>query len=109
MCKSKILWALAVLNVALAGLLVARNAPANTAQAQPARRPGDYLMIPGRVAGGNSTVVYILDTANGVLAAATYNDTTQTLDKMAPINLSRVFQQGGGPVRPGVKGGAGVR
>src|SRR5689334_21867905 len=62
--KSTILWALVVLNVLLLGAILARFTRDNAAMAQnnppgntAARRPGDYLMIPGEVPGAHTALV----------------------------------------------------
>ncbi len=91
--KNKVIWALAALNVLLAlGLMTPLVAPA---EAQ-AARPGDYLLIPGEVIGGNSAVVWMIDSKNQQLSAMTVDETRKQLDMMAPIDLGRVF---GGTVR----------
>ena len=69
--KTKILWSLAVLNVALLAMFIMRQTRDNSALAQmrgaaPARA-GDYVMVPGEVTGGNSEVVYVIDTTSGEL------------------------------------------
>ena len=87
--KSKILWALAVLNVLLAGTLVYRRTAAHAQVG--AVRPGEYIMIPGEVTGGPSAVVYIIDETNRKLAARTYDENKKIMFDMAPIDLDRVF------------------
>ncbi|MCK4871996.1 MAG: hypothetical protein KAS72_04645 [Phycisphaerales bacterium] len=54
---------LVVLNVALLVVLafVSLSPPA---QAQGARRPGDYLIVGGAMKGETSNAIYVLDTAN---------------------------------------------
>src|SRR4051812_32499346 len=66
--RRRIFWTLIALNLLLAVTLAARWTPGggeNTAVAQ-VRRPADYIMIPGDVNGGSTSVVYILDTTNGM-------------------------------------------
>ena len=88
--KSKVIWALVALNVLLLVTLVFRQ---NTATAQPAGlRRGQYVMISGEVQGGTSGIVYILDEANHMLAARTYDENKKQFFDMAPIPLDRVFQ-----------------
>ena len=89
--ERRMLWALVVLNVALAATLLMRFGRENTAIAQ-ARRPADYILIPGEVQGGASAVVYMVDTTNGWLGAMSYDDGKNVLGTMPPIDLSRVFQ-----------------
>jgi hypothetical protein len=104
--KDRILWALVALNVLLVITLAARYSSQNSAMAQ-ARRPSDYIMIPGEVTGGSSAVVYIIDTSNGILGAGTYDDSRKEINTMPPIDLSRVFQTTPSvPPRGGAAGGA---
>lgn len=88
--KSKTVWALAVLNcLLLAGLLMQWWKP-TAAYGQAAGRASDYIMIPGTVVGGNSSLVYIIDTQNGLLSARTY-DGNAIQDKKPAIDLDRVL------------------
>jgi hypothetical protein len=92
--KSTILWALIILNAALLAAFYERISKPNIASAQPAarsQRPGDYLMIPGEVQGGNSGVVYVVDTTNGTLGAMTYDDSKGKIEVMPPIDLNQAF------------------
>jgi hypothetical protein len=95
--RRRVFWTLIALNLLLVITLVARLTPGggNTAVAQ-VRRPADYIMIPGEVSGGTTMVVYIIDTTNGMLGAMGYDDSSKTLQTMAPLDLSRVFEIGGG-------------
>jgi hypothetical protein len=88
--RNRILWALAGLNVLLLITLVARFSSENAAIAQ-ARRPSDYIMIPGEVSGGTGAVVYLSDTGAGLLSAIVYDDSRKRIDSMPAIELSRVF------------------
>ena len=93
--KNRILWGLAGLNVLLVITLAGRFSGDNEALAQAQnRRPADYVMIPGEVTGGSSAVVYLIDTSNGMLGAATYDDSSKTIHTMPPIDLARVFETG---------------
>jgi hypothetical protein len=100
MNRSRLLWALAGLNVLLVMTLAGRlsSSAENTAHAQ-VKRPSDYIMIPGEVGGGASAVVYLIDTGNGMLGAMTYDDPQKQLHTMPPIDLARVFD-GGAPNTP---------
>ena len=106
--RNRILWALAGLNVLLVMTLAARLTSDNAAMAQ-AKRPSDYVMIPGEVSGGASAVVYIIDTGSGQLGAMTYDDSGRQLNTMPPIDLARVFEGGavstprGTQVAPGAR------
>lgn len=90
--KHLVLWALVGLNALLLVAWVARATAPNAAMAQ-AGRAGDYVMIPGEVTGGGGTsVVYLVDTTNGTLAAIAYDN--NNLAVMPPIDLNRLFEQG---------------
>lgn len=89
--KNVVLWSLVVLNVALAAAFISRQTTPNAAIAQ-ARRPGDFIMIPGDVTGASSGVVYIIDSVNGELSAMIYDDSRKQLDAMPKINLARDFE-----------------
>jgi hypothetical protein len=103
--KSKTLWALVGLNVLLlAGLFMSRVG-GNAAIAQ-VRRPIDFLMIPGEVTGGNTGVVYIIDTSTGQLGAFQYSDSQKELNIMPPIDLARALE---GTAGGGTRGGTGTR
>ncbi len=93
--KSVLLWTLVVVNALLLLGFIGRVQQDNSAIAQPAaaRRPGDYLMIPGEVIGGINGLVYVLDTVNGQLSAMTWDDSQKRLAHMRPIDLGAVFQQ----------------
>jgi len=123
--KTTVLWALVVLNALLLASFLGRITRDNTAAAQPApqggaqalgRRPGDYLMIPGEVPGGNTALVYIVDTTNGWLGAIAYDDTRNAIDVMPRIDLNRAFESAlqranpaPGANNPAPRGGAGAR
>lgn len=90
--KNLALWALVGLNALLLVVYVARATPSNAAVAQ-IGRAGDYVMIPGEVVGGGGTsVVYLVDTTNGTLAAIAYEN--NNIAVMPPIDLARLFEQG---------------
>jgi len=103
--KTTLIWGLAILNALLCAALLNRVSAPNAAMAQnrPAEprpeaarpaRPGDYLMIPGEVTGGSTSVVYVLDTTNGLLGAMAYDDTVKQLQSMpGRIDLTQVFSQ----------------
>jgi hypothetical protein len=91
--KSKLFWALVGLNVLLvAGLFFARMED-NTAIAQ-ARRPVDFMIIPGEVNTGNAGVVYVVDTTTGQLGAFVYDDSRKVLNVMPAIDLTRIMEGG---------------
>lgn len=90
--KSVTLWTLVVVNCLLAGALGLTLLPDNTAHAQN-RRTGDYIMIPGDVAGESAAVVFVIDSANGQLGGIAYDDNDKQMKTMPPIDLGRVFDQ----------------
>ena len=100
--KSTMLWALVALNALLAVSFVNRFLPDNAAVAQAVRRPGEYAMIPGEVTGGSAGVVYILDTTNGFLTAATYDQAAGggKLVSQAQINVTEIFARGAAQNQP---------
>lgn len=86
--QNKVIWALTALNVLLAlGLLTPLVKPAEAQNP----RPGDYLMIPGEIVGGNNAVVWMLDGRNQQLSAVTLDRNGKALEMMAPVDLGRVF------------------
>jgi hypothetical protein len=90
--KNKVIWALGALNVLLAlGLLTPLMQPA---EAQ-APRPGDYLMIPGEIVGGNNALVWMIDGRNQQLSAVTLDNQGKAIEMMPPIHLGRLFGAGG--------------
>jgi hypothetical protein len=90
--RSKAVWALAALNAVLLVTLLLQWCKPSLAYGQSAGlpRPSDYLMIPGVVVGGTSSLVYIIDTQNGLLSARTY-DGRNIQDKSPAIDLDRVL------------------
>ena len=89
--QSKLLWALALLNVLLAALFISQLAHENTALAQ-FRRPPDVVAIPGQAQEERSGIVYLLDTTNGQLGGMVYDTTRKTLVTMPPVDLVRLFE-----------------
>lgn len=93
--KSTVLWTLVLLNAALVGTFVFRLFPDNVAHAQAnARRPGDYVLIPGELSGGSNAIVYILDTSTGTLSAMSFDEPRNEINMMSPLDLARVFEAG---------------
>jgi hypothetical protein len=91
--RSRILWALAGLNVLLAALLVSGLTNPKPAVAQRAARPADYLMVPIQTNGGVSGLVCVVDSSNGQLSGMAYDDGQRQLVTLPPIDLNRVFAQ----------------
>ena len=102
--KRTLLLALVAVNVVLLAALVMPYLKGNAAMAQRAggggRRP-EVMLIPGEQPGGNSAVVYLVDTANRRLAAVSLNNKGNGLDVLPPQDLERVFNDrtapAGGP------------
>ena len=99
MLRSTLVWALVALNVLLMAALVGRWMKPSTAMAQQAARPGDYLIVPAEVVGGNGAIVYIVDTTRGQLSAMGLDQ--NRLVAMAPVDLNRVFEARGAGGRAG--------
>ena len=99
--KSAVFWGLAALNVLLVAILVNKFIPDNAAYAQ-AARPSDYLMVPGKVIGVNTGVIFVVDTSRGELSAMTFDDTRDELKPLPKIPLDQIFRAGAG-------GGGGTR
>jgi hypothetical protein len=87
----QILWLLLIVNAALLCFWAFKLTAPRPAEAQ-IMRPGDYLLIPGEVVGGNSDAVYILDQTNGLLSAMTFDDSRGKLESMQSLNLNQIFQ-----------------
>jgi hypothetical protein len=94
--KTFVLWTLVLVNAIFAGAFVFRLFPDNAAHAQAAiaRRPGDYLLIPGQLSGGSTAVVYVLDVTTGKLSAISYDEPRNEIAMMREIDLARVFAAG---------------
>ena len=94
MFRSTLVWALVALNVLLTAALVGRWMKPSTAMAQArAARPGDYIIVPAQVVGGNGAIVYIIDTTRGQLSAMSLEN--DRLASMAPVDLGRVMGPAG--------------
>ena len=65
MLRSTLVWALVALNALLLAALVGRWMKPSAAVAAPvaagANRPGDYIIVPAEVVGGNGAIVYVID------------------------------------------------
>lgn len=98
--KKTAIWVLAAVNVLLLGALVLRLSAAPAfAQQAPASRPGDYLMIPGEIVGGNDAVVYVVSQASRQLSALVYDQSMHQLKSIPPIDLDRLLNSA--PTRNG--------
>ena len=94
--KRTVFWTLVAINVFLLAALVAPYVQPNAAMAQrpgAGRRP-QLMMIPASpIGGGNSDIVYLVDTANRRLGAIALNSRGTGLDSLAPQDLNRVFEE----------------
>ena len=97
MLRSTLVWALVALNVLLAAALVGRWMKPSTAMAQAANRPGDYIIVPAEVVGGNGAIVYVIDTTRGQLSAMGLEQ--NKLVTASPIELNRVYDARGAGAR----------
>ncbi len=68
-----------IANVVLLALLAAVSLGPRAAAQRGARAHGEYSMVSGKVMGGNSSVVYIVDGANQEMIAVRWNDGARTL------------------------------
>ena len=99
--KSTAVWALAALNMLLLAHLVLPRlfAPA------PAHAAGggrvDLIMLPGEVIGGNSAVVYLIDTRNRKLGAVSLDNDNKRIMGLKPLEMERAFADA--PERGGKK------
>ena len=101
--KSRIIWCLIGINIALLAMFVLPRIKPNTAVAQRAERPSDYLLIPGAILGRDNGIVYIIDSSNGLMSAMVFDDASGRLQVMPPKDLLRTFEMGQddtGPVAP---------
>jgi hypothetical protein len=89
--KTVALWSLIVMNAALLAVFASRMTKDNTAHAQAAGRPGDYLMIPGQIIGGVNDVVYVIDQNSHQLSAISYDDASRTVQLYTPRDMDRDF------------------
>ena len=88
--KSKLIWGLVWLNVALlVGWALRLTSPPAVAQVP---RASDYMMIPGDIVGASAGAVYVVDTDHGQLTAISFDDSQNRLSVMPPIDLNGIFQ-----------------
>lgn len=91
--KSAVIAAMVVVNAALGLSLVSSLTEGNTAEAAQVGRPSEYLMIPAQITNLNSDIVYIIDTQTGNLTAAAMDQTSKTIQFIAPVPLGDAFNQ----------------
>jgi hypothetical protein len=71
---------LIVLNVVLLLVLAAVALSPRALAQRGSRARGEYTMVSGRIIGGNSHIVYILDGANQEVLAAKWNESSKSVD-----------------------------
>ncbi len=92
--KSRIIWCLIGINIALLAMFVLPRIKPNTAVAQRAERPADYILIPGTILGRDNGIVYVIDSSNGQMSALVFDDASGRLVVMPPTDLLRIFEIG---------------
>ena len=92
--KTRIIWCLIGINIALLAMVVFPLVKSTTAVAQRAERPADYLLIPGTILGRDNGIVYVIDSSNGRMSALVYDDASGRLVVMPPTDLLRIFEIG---------------
>ena len=89
--KSTALWALALFNILLLGLLVGRHMKPNAAVAQAAARPGDYTIIPVDFPGATVGSVVILDNVSGQMTALQTEEAAKRMVALPRVNVADLF------------------
>jgi len=87
--KSAALVALVALNALLAAVLVLRHTPDNSAHAAGNINAAEILAVPGNLPGFTNGVVFLIDTRTNNLTAVSYDSSTQKLQAMNPLDLSK--------------------
>ncbi len=97
--QTRIIWAMALLNVLLVAILLGQTLRDNTAMAQSLRRPPTIVAIPGTSSSEEDSagVVYLLDTSNGRLSGMFYDNNRKAIAAMPPIDLNRIFESAMAP------------
>jgi hypothetical protein len=97
--KKQVVYALVGVNLLLGAGLMVRAFMDTKANAQPAaqtpRRPGDYLLIPGRATGATVDIVYVLDQQNRELGAIAEDN--KKISAMPVIKLDPIFDEAAPP------------
>lgn len=91
--KSKLLWCLLGINLALLAALVLQHTGVNTAMAQRAAVPTakDYVLVPAAVAGSDTAIVYVVNESDNQLGAWVYEDGRGQGALTRSVDLGRVF------------------
>ena len=88
--KNTVFWTLLGLNAVLLFIYAGQFNHVERAEAQ-FRRPADYLLIPGGISTGSTSLVYIIDATNGKLGAMAYDDSSHSLQTMPSLDLNRIY------------------
>jgi len=89
---------LIVLNAVLIGLLaLVTLGPGARAQNAPARAPGEYLLVGGRMNGGNASAVWIIDSINQELITVRWDESRDNLRGIGFRDLDTDAQAQAGP------------
>ncbi|MGC4033015.1 MAG: hypothetical protein QM754_15020 [Tepidisphaeraceae bacterium] len=99
--KSTAIWALAILNVLLLGLLLGRQMKPNAAVAQAAagNRPGDYIVIPVDFPGATVGTIVILDNVSGQMSAVSTDESQRKMGSLPRLNVAELFRRSDGSPR----------
>jgi hypothetical protein len=92
--KTKLLWCLVGVNLALLAALVLQHTGSNAAMAQQRANPStarDYVLIPAAVAGSDNSVIYVVNETDNQLGAWIYEEGRGQGALTRPIDLGRVF------------------
>lgn len=97
MRRSRIIWALAIVNALLLVGLSWKLGGENKAYAQGGGR-GDYIMVPARLPGANSGVIYVINTREKLLVPVVFDNRGQngTLTAGQAVNIQRIIENGAG-------------
>ena len=82
-----LLCGLGLVSIAPGALAQSGNSSTGSRAMKP-RVPGEYSVVGGATIGGVSSVLYVLDTANGELIALSWNDSTKSVDGIGYRDLS---------------------
>lgn len=77
-----------IANGVLLALLAAVSLGPRADAQRSARARGDYTMVSGKIMGGNSNVVYVVDGANQEMVALRWNDSAKTLEGVGYRDLA---------------------
>jgi hypothetical protein len=93
--NKKSLGGLIVVNVVLLAVLGVLSFTPQTVQAQN-RRPGDYVMVAGSVAGQAGSVVYVTDLNNQAMITVIYDQNSKSMKAIAGRDITADLSMKGG-------------